>query len=89
MEKNQELARQIEQDLLEKYGPILSGEILIRSLGYKSADAFRQALVRKTIPVPVFNIEHRRGKFALTKDVSAWLAKERENATDFATMTKG
>lgn len=69
---------QLEQDLLDKYGPMMSGDNLRIALGYPSKDAFRQALVRKTLPIAVFSIEKRRGKFALTKDVATWIAEQRE-----------
>ncbi|AXQ98283.1 hypothetical protein [Pseudoalteromonas piscicida] len=47
------------------------------TLGYGSGEAFRQAVSRKTVPIPVFSIDKRKGKFALTKDVARWLAKQR------------
>jgi hypothetical protein len=71
------LAKELEQDMLALYGPTLFGKHLINALGYGSADAFRQAVSRKTVPVTVFPIEKRKGKFALTKDVAKWLAKQR------------
>lgn len=75
------LAIQLEKDMLDLYGPMLSGKNLVEALGYGSSDALRQATCRKTVPVPIFPIEKRKGKFALTKDVAYWLAKQRiENA---------
>ena len=71
------LADALERDLLERHGPLISGDALRVALGYQSMDAFRQALVRKTVPVPVFSISTRRGKYALVKDVAAWLAAQR------------
>lgn len=70
----------LENDLLRQYGPILTGDALKKSLGYPSMDAFRQALSRGTLPVPVFPLENRRGKFALAKDVAKWLAEQRNKA---------
>lgn len=72
-----ELEKELEQDMLSLYGPILSGEKLLQSLGYVSKDAFRQSIVRETVPVSVFKIDGRRGYFALTKDVARYLAKAR------------
>jgi hypothetical protein len=73
----EQLAQQLEQDLLHLYGsPLITGEDLQRALGYRSIDALRKAIVRKSIPVSVFSIEHRRGKYALIKDIARWLAKE-------------
>lgn len=71
------LAKELEKDLLDLYGPTMFGRNLHNALGYGSGDAFRQAVSRKTVPIPVFPIEKRKGKFALTKDVAAWLAKQR------------
>jgi hypothetical protein len=70
----------LESDLLSQYGPMLTGEALRKALGYPTMDAFRQALCRGTIPVPVFPLENRRGKFALVKDVACWLAEQRDKA---------
>jgi hypothetical protein len=71
------LAKELESDMLDLYGPILSGRNLVKTLGYSSSDALRQAVSRKTIPVPIFSIKKRKGKFALTKDVAFWLAEQR------------
>jgi len=71
------LARLLENDLLKLYGPLLSGQSLYQALGYVSKDAFRQSIVRKTVPVPLFPLKHRRGKYALTKDVAVYLASQR------------
>jgi hypothetical protein len=71
------LALELEQNLLKAYGPLMAGESLFNALGYRSADALRQAVSRRTAPVPVFPIKKRKGKFALTKDVAYWLAKQR------------
>jgi hypothetical protein len=37
-------------------------------------------LTRKTVPVPIFSIKNRRGKYALVKDVVSWLAQQRDAA---------
>lgn len=53
--------------------PLVGGAELERLLGYRTSSAFRQAVHRKTIPIPVFSLKHRRGKFAFRKDVFTWL----------------
>ncbi len=68
------------QDMLALYGPMVSGNALWKALGYASADAFRHAVFRKTIPVHIFTIPNRRGKFALTQDIATWLALQRNSA---------
>lgn len=77
MQDQEKLAKQLEQELSEKHGPLMTGDSLEKALGYISKAAWRQSLVRKTVPVPVFKLEHRRGKYALTKDVAAYLAQQR------------
>ncbi|WP_218417909.1 hypothetical protein [Alteromonas lipotrueae] len=80
MEYETELARKtehIERELLFLYkSPVVTGDDLMKALGYKTSDAFRQAIARGTLPVNIFTIDKRRGRFALTADVAAWLAKE-------------
>jgi len=74
------LAALLDRELTSRYGPMVSNDNLRIVLGYSSKEAFRQALSRKTIPIPVFEIENRRGKFALTKDIASWIAAQRERA---------
>ena len=68
------LANVLESDLLARYGPVIGNAELSKALGFSSLDAFRQALSRGLLPVPIFSIPRRRGKFALSKDVADWLA---------------
>lgn len=70
----------LEHELTVQHGPMMTGEPLRIALGYPSKESFRQAFVRKTTPIPIFTLERRRGKFALTKDVAAWLASQRARA---------
>ncbi|HEV2538737.1 MAG TPA: hypothetical protein VGU03_03420 [Frateuria sp.] len=71
----------LERDLLVRFGaPLIGGEDLRLSLGYPSAEALRQAISRGTVPVPVFAVPHRRGKFALVRDIATWLATLRQGA---------
>lgn len=77
MSEISDLENELEADLLKLYGPVLNGENLTRSLGYVSKEAFRQSIVRKTVPVHIFKMEGKRGYYALTKDVAKYLAKAR------------
>ena len=73
----------LERDLLMRFGaPLIGGEELRAALGYPTAEALRQAISRGTVPVPVFAVPHRRGKFALIRDIAAWLATLRQGAVD-------
>ncbi len=71
--------------LILEHGPILGGPTLWRLLGYRSADAFRKAAQRKTLPVATFTIPHRRGRFAQTAHVILWL--DRVASSPSFTMT--
>ena len=75
------LATLLERELTSRFGPMVSNDNLRITLGYASKEVFRQAISRKTVPVPIFDIENRRGKFALVKDIAVWLAAQRERAT--------
>lgn len=71
------LANLLEQQLLGRYGPVIGNDSLRTVLGYSSMEAFRQALSRQTVPVPIFSLANRRGKYALATDVAHWLAAQR------------
>lgn len=64
-------------ELMQLYGPLMSGPTLYRSLGFNSYLAFHRALGAGTLGVKVFAIKGRRGRFALTIDVAGWLEVQR------------
>ncbi len=68
------LAQALERELVEAYGFILNSEQLAKVLAFGSKVAFRHAAYRGHLPVKVFPIEHRKGHFALAKDVAGWMA---------------
>lgn len=71
------LAEQLEADFLKLYrSPMISGNDLQKALGYRTPEALRQSITRKTVPVKVFKIENRRGYFGLVKDIALWLARQ-------------
>lgn len=72
-----ELERSLEADLLSRHGPVMTGKELFTALGYPSHEAFRQSLVRKSEVVPIFKMQHRKGSFALVKDIARHLAEQR------------
>jgi hypothetical protein len=74
------------QQLMQRYGPIIGNEDLCQALGYPSREAFRQALARSDVPVPVFDIEKRRGKYALIGDVAKWLVEQRSRSVNTSTV---
>lgn len=67
---------------LDRFGPIVGGTELERLLGFTSSPAFRQAYHRGRLPVKVFTLPERRGKFAFTADIAAWLASVRAGLDD-------
>lgn len=75
IESENKLAEEIEHDLHARHGAVLGGAALYRSLGFPTAAAMRQAFSRGKVPVPVFEIPDRRGRFARTRDVAQWLAR--------------
>ncbi|RDS83902.1 hypothetical protein DWU98_04525 [Dyella monticola] len=72
------LTNALEHDLLQRYGPLVGQDDLRQALGYPTMDAFRQAYVRGLVPIPVFPLPNRRGKYALVKDLAGWLATLRQ-----------
>lgn len=65
---------QIRDALLRSHGELLTGQTLRRSLGFRSVRSFQRALSEGTLPVPTFALPGRRGTYARTRDVAAWLA---------------
>lgn len=65
--------REILRELMAQFGPVIGGRDLRKTMGYKSGEAFRQAIHRNQVAVPLFTIPHRRGRFALTSDIAVWL----------------
>ena len=59
--------------LLKEHGPLMSGEALWKSLGFKTSAAFRQAKSQGRLNVHVFTMPNRRGTYAFTKHVVEWL----------------
>lgn len=63
----------IEDALVERNGELMTGEPLRRSMGYRSERSFARAIKEGTVPVPLIALTGRRGWFARTRDVAAWL----------------
>lgn len=70
----------LERELMLRYGPLIANNDLRSVLGYPSMAALRQALCRGKVPILVFSLEHRRGKYALAHDVAVWLVAQRQTA---------
>jgi hypothetical protein len=80
-EENREAAhafcKTLEAELVERHGYVVGGDALRRVLSLPSLESLRQAAARDTLPVPTFKILHRRGRFALARDLACWLAASR------------
>ena len=48
----------LERELMQLHGPMMTGESLRIALGYPSKDAFRQAVARKSTPIPAVSYTH-------------------------------
>ncbi|MDP9911927.1 hypothetical protein J2W27_004051 [Variovorax boronicumulans] len=77
---DEELVKALEERLTQRHGLILPSAALAAALGYPTMRAYHQAVLRQTIPVRLFHIEHRRGRFALARDVARWLAQQYQGA---------
>lgn len=67
-------AEKIERMLMKQYGLVVSGKNLRHLLGYRTGDAFRQAVKRQSLPFYTFIPEGRRARMARVKDIAQWLA---------------
>lgn len=74
------LRQTLEAELTAQYGPIVTGKDLLKLLAFSSQAAFQQAMYRNHLPVPVFSIKHRKGKFALVKELANWIVMNRAAA---------
>jgi hypothetical protein len=76
-EEEATLMAQIDAELRESYGShILTLHDITKALNYSSISAVRQAIARNNMPIPLFNLPNRRGRFALTAEVAKFLARQ-------------
>ena len=61
--------------LLAAHGELMGGMDLAKCLGYRTARAFQHAATSALLPVKVFTVHGRRGRFARTQDVAEWLQR--------------
>jgi hypothetical protein len=60
------------EGLIEGYGLVVGGKDLMRLLGFKNYKSFHSACTTNRLPVSVFEIPGRKGKFAKTQDLARW-----------------
>jgi len=58
---------------LREFGPLLTSSQAAKLLGYRDAEALRQARLANRLPVPLFKIDGRRRWYASTAAVAGWL----------------
>jgi hypothetical protein len=75
--------------LLQEHGPLLCASAAAKVLGFKSTDALRQARIRQRLPIPMFTIKGRRGWFASTETVAAWLERTVERGANMEIRPNG
>jgi hypothetical protein len=80
---------EFEGRLVRALGATIGGEALSRTLGYPTQDAFRKAHKRDRLPVATFECAGRRGRFASTVDIAAWLWVQREQVNFASSHAKG
>ena len=68
-------------NLLDRYGPTLGGRDLYAALGFKSYAAFYRSKQRGEVGIDVFTLPGRRGWFAFTTEVAAWLIDQAHSGT--------
>lgn len=73
-------ADEFEARLTRALGPVVGGSELMQALGYRTPAAFRKALQRDLVPIHTFTLAGRRGRFAATADIAAWLWSQRNRA---------
>lgn len=75
-------------DLLERYGELLPGSAIRALLHFSSDRSFRRAAAKQALPIPVFRVPGRRGWFARTRDVVAWLDRVAAVGSSLASTVK-
>lgn len=70
------------EDLLSRvmttiHGPLLAADVLVKTLGYCTSEALRQASYRSMVPVSLMDLPTRKFKFALSAEVAIWLIRQR------------
>lgn len=69
-----ELEARLLQSLIRDWGYVVGSAGLRQVLGFPTQAALRQAIARGAVPIKTFELEGRKGPFALAHDLAAWLA---------------
>ena len=72
--------REMIDELIRRYGFVISGKELYGLLGFSNAEGYRQARLRGLLPIRTFQFPGRRAHFALASDVAECLCAQRFRA---------
>jgi hypothetical protein len=67
--------------LAQQHGPLLDAAATAKAMGFRTSDALRQARRDGRLAISMFRIPGRRGWFARTEAVVAWLDSAGEPAS--------
>lgn len=70
--------------LLDQWGYVMGSAGLRMALGFATQQALRHAIQAGHVPFPVFTLKGRKGPFARTHDVAAWLGSHAADAAVFS-----
>ncbi|WP_256647080.1 hypothetical protein [Thermomonas paludicola] len=69
----------LETQYLRAFGAVLSAAQTAQVLGYRSTAALAKARSRGQLPIKMFALPHRRGLFANTVDIAAWMTSQQSS----------
>lgn len=75
------MADRFRKTLLATYGPLMDAKAICRVLCYPSVAALLAARARGRIAFPLLELKGRRGFFASTEDIAAYLQGAHDDAT--------
>jgi hypothetical protein len=84
-----ELEVRLRDALIRDWGYVVGSAGLRQVLGFSTQAALRHAIARGALPVTVFEIEGRKGHFALAHDLAAWLAAQTSSPSTLTTGQRG
>lgn len=74
MPLSKDQAAALSRRLIAEHGELIGGGALARCLGYRTQRAFQMGIQRRQVPFETFTLPGRRGRYARTFEVAAWLA---------------
>lgn len=83
------IRQSITQSLADEHGPLMDAGVTAKVLGFKSADALRQARRDGRLPINMFRLPGRRGWWASTEAVINWLDGQIEPHLSRTSITGG